>query len=279
MKPALRLALLTLTFASPIALLAQDDDGGMGSGAEIIVTASKMVSRAPPVTTLLPYLDKAPAVGLRRQADGAVRVIEIQSDSRDADVRKREVTAMLMSALDLARREGLTLVTGQFEIKEVTRENWRDLFPALASLDDAGQLEDEDDDDYDDDEDENGKVPPGYEDDGQTTLIRLKVRVSLTGSLDQALARINAFAKKVPATGRSVIAQKGRLALTLKAPEQYRDEIQRRIAAAAKHAQEFYGPDYGVSVTGLDREIAWQQVSNTELFLYIPYAFTISRVK
>lgn len=278
MKSTLRLALLALALAAPPALLAQDDGGDPLGGAEIIVTGSMITPRTPPVTTMLPYLDRRPLVGLRRQADGAVRVIEIQSDSRDADLRKREVTAMLMAALDLAKREGLTLVTGQYEIREVTRENWRDLFPALAGKADASQLEDEDDDDnYDDDE--NGKVPPGFEDDGETTVIRLKVRTALTGSIDDALMRISAFANKVPATGRSVIAQKGRLALTLKNPEQYRDEIYRRIAAAAKHAQDFYGPDYGVSVTGLDREIAWEQVSNTELFLYIPYTFTISRVK
>jgi len=30
-------------------------------------------------------------------------------------------------------------------------------------------------------------------------------------------------------------------------------------------------------VTGLDREIAWAQVSNTEVFLYIPYSFTVSK--
>ena len=34
---------------------------------------------------------------------------------------------------------------------------------------------------------------------------------------------------------------------------------------------------YGVEVTGLDRAIAWAQVSNTEVFLYIPYAFAVRK--
>lgn len=276
MKPFVRLAILSLALITPPMLLAQDDGGDSGGGAEIIVTGS-MISRpqSGPVTHL-PYLDRRPLVGLKRQADGAVRHIEIQSDSRSADLRKREVEAMLLAALDLAKREGLSLVTGQLEVKEVTRENWRDLFPALAS---KADLDDSDDEDYndDEDEDESGRVKPGFEDNGSTTLIRLMVRTRLSGSIDDAHRRITAFVRKVPTTGRSVIAQQGRLALTLVNPEQYRDEIYRRIADAAKHASTFYGADYTVTVTGLDRQIAWQQVSNTEVVLYIPYSFTVAK--
>jgi hypothetical protein len=56
-------------------------------------------------------------------------------------------------------------------------------------------------------------------------------------------------------------------------PEQYRDEIYRLISTGARHAQSFYGADYNVTVSDLDKGIAWQQVSNTEVFLYIPYDF------
>ena len=67
------------------------------------------------------------------------------------------------------------------------------------------------------------------------------------------------------------------MALTIINPEQYRDEIYRRIAGSAQHASTFYGTDYKVSVTGLDREIAWAQVSNTEVFLYIPDGFVVGK--
>jgi hypothetical protein len=49
------------------------------------------------------------------------------------------------------------------------------------------------------------------------------------------------------------------------------------IAAGVQRAVGPYGTDYGASITGLDREIAWAQVSNTEVFLYIPYSFTVSK--
>ncbi len=252
-------------FAGPA--LSQDD-GGDGSG-EIIVTGTRISGPTAGVV-----VERRPVIGLKRQADSAVRRIEIISDSREADMRQREVQAMLLAALDRAQREGMSLVTGQYEVVEVTRDNWRDAFPALAG---RPAMDDEDEDDDDDDEDEDDKPKPGFEDDDSTATVRLMVKTRLEGSIASAQQKITAFVKGVPATGRSQIQQKGRLALTIINPEQYRDEIYRLIAAGAKHAASFYGEDYSVSLTGLDRDIAWAQVSNTEIFLYIPYSFTVSK--
>jgi hypothetical protein len=164
----------------------------------------------------------------------------------------------------------MSLVTGHYEVVEVTRDNWRDAFPALAGR----PAEDEDDDD---DDDEDDKPEPGFEDDGSTATVRLLVKTRLEGSIAGAQQKITAFVKAVPATGRSQIAQKGGLALTIINPDQYRDEIYRLVAAGAKHAASFYGEDYSVTVTGLNRDVGWAQVSNTEIFLYIPYSFTVSK--
>ena len=274
MKNLARIAILSLGLAaSP--MLAQDDSGG-GGGGEIIVTASKRTDKLPSVMTQLPYLDKRPVTGLRRPADGAVRHIEIVSDSREAEMRRSEVQAMLFAALDRAKKDGLSLVTGELEVTEVTRDNWKVLFPGLAGQADLVAEDEDDSDDYDDDND-NGLVKPGFADTGSTATIRLLVKTKLTGTIADAQRRISAFVKAVPATGRSQITQSGPLALTIINPEQYRDEIYRRIAGAAKQATSFYGPEYGVKVTGLDREIAWAQVSNTEVFLYIPYGFTVAK--
>jgi hypothetical protein len=268
------LVLCALLAATP--MLAQDGEGGGGDG-EIIVTAQRMESKAPAKMTSLPYLERRPLVGLRRPADGVVRHIEITSDSLEQHVRRKEVEAMLLSALDRAKREGLSLVTGTLEVKEVTRENWRIVFPALAAgaLDD--EAEDEDDEDDDEDEEENGRVQPGFEDDGSTATVRLMVKTRLTGTIADAQKKISAFAKGVPTSGRAQIHQKGIMALTIINPEQYRDEIYSRIAKASQHAASFYGEGYKVEVAGLDREIAWAQVSNTEVFLYIPYSFVVSK--
>lgn len=273
MKLSFRTAIAACALLVSAPMLAQDGDG---SGEMIVVTGSRIRPAAPVKTTVLPYLDKRPVVGLRRPADGVVRPVEIVSDSLDEDVRRKEVEAMLLAAIDRAGRDGLSLVTGQLEVKEVTRQNWREVFPGLVAK--ATDDEDEDEDDYDDDDDdENGKVLPGFEDDGSTATIRLMVKTKLNGSIADAQRRITGFVKAVPVSGRSQMRQKGTLALTIVNPEQYRDEIYRRIAEASTHAGSFYGAGFKVEVTGLDREIAWAQVSDTDVFLYIPYAFIVAK--
>ena len=245
-------------FAAP--LLAQDD-GGMG---EVIVTAQRLSSNPISIGPQRP-----PVIGLKRLADSAVRNIEITSDSREEPMRKREVQATLLDAIDRAKADGFSLVTGQLELVEVTRANWQDQFPELAGKPKA----DEDDDDDDDDD----EAQMSYEDDGSSTVIRLKVKTKLDGSIGNAQQKIGGFVKSIRVTGRALINQKGGLALTIINPDQYRDEIYRRIATAAKHAVSFYGADYGVEVNGLDGDVAWQQVSNTEVFLYIGYSFKVAK--
>lgn len=237
---------------------------------EIIVTAMK---RSAAFGTPVAVVAGPPVIGLKRQADSAVRQIEIVSDSREADMRKREVQVMLLAAIGRARGAGLSLVVGQYEVTEVTVENWRDHFPALAGKPDT----DYEDDDYSDDDDEDAKPKPSFEDSGGTATARLMIKTRLEGSITSAQQKIAAFVKAVPPTGRSLIVQKGGLALTIVKPDQYRDEIYRRVSEGAKQAVSFYGPEYGVDVTGLDRAIAWTQVSNTEVFLYVPYSFSVTR--
>jgi hypothetical protein len=248
--------------ASP--LFAQDNEGG---GSEIIVTGSLRNSLS---GTPLSVVQQPPVIGLKRQADSAVRTIEIVSDSREEGLRKREVQAMLLDAIDRAKSSGFFLVTGQFELVEVTRANWQDQFPGLAGKADSV-------DEEDDDNDEDNQPQAAFEDDGSTATIRLKVKTKLDGSIGNAQQKISGFVKAVPKTGRSQIEQKGGLALTIINPEQYRDAIYRLIAEGAKHAVTFYGPDYGLDMTGLDKAIAWKQVSNTSVFLYIPYDFGIKK--
>lgn len=247
-------------------LWAQDDDSPVEN---IVVTANSLsgpVSRGA-------IADRRPVIGLKRKADSVVRTITIVSDSREEDMRKREVETMLLAALDMADREGLSLVTGVYEVTVVTKANWRDLFPGLVGK----GASDEDDEDEDEDDDDESTVAPGFVDNGNTATITLKVKTKLTGSIAEAQGRITRFVKKVPPNGRAQMAQQGQLALTIINPEQYRDEIYRRIAAGTKHAIEFYGPDFGAEITGLDREIKWEQANSSEVFLFIPYSFTVRK--
>ena len=38
----------------------------------------------------------------------------------------------------------------------------------------------------------------------------------------------------------------------------------------------YFGPAYGVEVTGLSRQVTWRQAGPLELMLYIPYQLSIT---
>lgn len=268
------LGLLALTLSASPAL-AQDGD------AENIVVTGSRISRP----GLLPVglAEPRPVIGIRRQADSALRNVEITSDSLDPGMRRREVRAMLLDAIDRSGKQGFSVVTGRFTVTEVTRANWQELFPDLARgsasdySDDDESWQNEDDEDGDEDYDADDQPKPFFEDDGSETTLRLMVKTRLSGTIDDAGRKIAAFVKSVPENGRAQMKQKGAMALTIIKPEQYRDEIYGLIAAGAQHAARFYGPEYGLEVTGLDNNVAWEQVSDTELFVYIRYDFTIKK--
>lgn len=275
-----RIAALLLALMVPTSpAVAQDGDG---FAENIVVTGSRIRS---PITAIgMP--EPRPVIGIRRQADSALRNVEITSDSLDDGMRRREVRAMLLDAIDRAGRQGFSIVTGRFTVTEVTRANWQQLFPDLArgsasdySDDDESWQEydedDEDDDDYYDDEDARPK--PFFEDDGSETILRLMIKTKLSGTIDEAERKIGAFVKSVPENGRAQMKQKGTMSLTIIKPEQYRDELYGLIADGAKHATTFYGDSYGLQVTGLDGKVEWEQVSDTDLFVFIRYRFTVEK--
>lgn len=225
-------SLMLIAFAAPTIAFAQASEG------EIIVTAQRSSDEY--------YSDGQPVIGLRRQADSAVQSVSINSDSRDETTRKREIHTMLLSAIDRASAAGVQLVTGNFELVQVTRNNYLDLDFKAGSRPD-------------------------------TSKIDLMVKSKLAGSTGTAQKRIDDFIRAVPVNGRALIDKRGDLTLTIINPDQYRDQVVKLVAEGALHNAGFFGPDYGVEVSGIGEELEWSQVSNTEVFLYVPYRFIIKR--
>lgn len=203
---------------------------------EVVVTAQR--------TSQGFYQQNRPVVGLRRQADSAVMSIQISSDSRDEAERKREIQAVLAAALDRAPGAGVELVTGNFELVPVTRASAKDLAYSGAGRPD-------------------------------TSRVVLMVKAKLAGSTLAAQQRIDAFVKSVPRSGRGLLEPWGGLSLTIVNPDQYRDAIVKLVAEHANRYAAMFGPDYRVTVSGIDGEVNWSQVSGTEVFLYIPYKYSI----
>lgn len=188
--------------------------------------------------------DEQTVVGLRRPADSAIQPVKFTSDSRDEAIRKREIHAMIEAAIRRAEGAGVELVTGEFELTKVTAATYRDLIFSGGGRPD-------------------------------TSEISVFVKAKLAGSVGSAQSRIDNFIKSVPAEGRALMERRGGITLTIINPDQYRPEIVKLVAAEALKNAGAFGPDYGVEVQGLNEQLIWAQASATEVFLYIPYRFTV----
>ncbi len=223
------LAALAVISSIPAAM-AQEELG------EIIVTAQRASGNY--------FSDEQTVIGLRRPADSALQSVMITSDSRDEAVRKREIHAMMESALKRSAAANVAVVTGDFELQEITLGNYKDL-------------------------------PFNRGNRADTSTISFYIKSKLAGSTGSAQGRIDSFIKDVPPSGRSLLEKQGDLTLTIVNPDQYRDQIIKLIAAESIKYAGFFGLDYGVDIGGLNEQLSWAQASGTEVFLYIPYRFNI----
>jgi hypothetical protein len=188
--------------------------------------------------------ENRPVIGLRRQADSAVRTISFSSDSRDEATRKKEIHTMLAAAMDKAAAAGVELVVGNFELTPVTKANYQEM-----PLNWAGRPD--------------------------TSKVDVMVKVKLAGSTVAAGTRIDGYVKGLSRNGRGAIDQGGGLTLTIVDPDQYRDDIVKLVAEDARSRAAIFGGDYAVQVSGIDGQVFWSQVSGTDVFLYIPYRYTV----
>jgi hypothetical protein len=192
-----------------------------------------------------PYaLNERPVIGLRRTADAAVMTLYIASDTREAGPRIAEIHAVLLAAIDKAAAAGLEVVSSGTPLQRVTRANYKDQ-PLLG----AGRVD--------------------------TNQVQVLVKAPLQGSASATQARLAAFIASLKGSGRATVATSGGIALTIVNPDQYRDAIVAAVAADAKKMASAFGPDFTFSLTGIDGQVAWSQVSDSEVFLYIQYRYSI----
>ncbi len=237
--PLLRLALGLAAFASPAA--AQN----IGES-EIVVTGSR-ISR-PGFGQVAIDTERPPAIGLKRLADFAIQQVTITGDTRDEQKRRDEIFAMVKKAIELAgKRGGIELATGQLVIEPLTLANYRN-------------LEIEEDDEREDVE--------------QVSFL-VKTRLAAGMDAKAALERIEAFVKAVPAVGRAEMEKDGDLTLSVVGPDKYRSAIVDLVAADAKAMAVRLGPAYAVHADGLDRPVEWSRASLTEVYLYVPYSYSV----
>jgi hypothetical protein len=203
---------------------------------EVLVTANRNEA---------PFWQKErPVVGLRRQADGMVMNLTITSDTRDADTRKREIHTALLAAMDRAAAAGFQLVSGSAQLERVTKQNYVDL-----PLNPAGRID--------------------------TSRVDLLVKGKLEGSAAAMKDRLKAFIGSLKGNGRATVETSEGTSLSINNPDQYRDQIIAMIAENLRHSAAIFGPNFTFNISGIDGQVMWSQASPTEVFLYIPYRYTI----
>lgn len=227
---------LALTLASLTAPAVLAQQATAPAVGEVMVTASR---------GSIPYAGQdRPVAGLRRTADSAVMSLVIVSDTREAATRTQEIYTVLLAAMDKAAGSGFELVYGGTPIFPVTRANYQDL-PLLG----AGRVD--------------------------TSQLQLLVKAKLSGSAAATQAKLKAFIDSLKGSGRATVSTGGGISLTVIDPDQYRSQIVALVAADAKATTALFGPEFTFSVTGIDGQVVWAQVSSSEVFLYIPYRYAI----
>lgn len=208
-------------------------------GEEVVVTASRRDADG--------YDERIPAVGLKRVADFAVQEVVVSGDTRDGPRRRDEIYALVRSAIQLADRSGgIQLATGDMVVEPLTLENHRNL-----PLSNDGRP------------------------DSDRTVFLIKTRLSGSVDAKSALDRISAFIKAIPPIGRAEVKGRGDLTLSVVSPDQYRGAIIDLVAADARATAARLGEDYAVEARGLDRPVEWSRASLTEVFLYVPYSYSV----
>jgi hypothetical protein len=221
---------------SAIPLFAQAPVSTVGSQ-EVIVTGMRR--------EMDNYDAQAPAVGLRKVADFAIQPVVVTGDTRDPDTRHEEMYQTIRRAIELAGASGVQLAFGDVVVEPLTLANYRNLTLQKDDRPDSNKVE-------------------------------LLVKAPLSGAdVREATSRIDRFLKAIKPDGRALIEPTGDMTLSVVAPDQYRSEIGKIVAADAATMAAKFGPDYAVEVRGLNRPVEWSRASLTEVFLYIPYDLVI----
>lgn len=188
-----------------------------------------------------------PAVSLTKPGDYLLQTIVLSNDSRDAEMRKREIHETISKLISSAGSRYVVFHVDEYRIA-LNRDNYR------------VDLEEDD------------KRP-------DTDLVSLQIRVGIGGDPAKAeaiIAEMRRFIRGAEKAGRTEIDIKGDTALVMNKPERFRYELIDAIAKDSKRLMDAMALDCKVEIDGLNGRVQWERASAAELLLYIPYRMTIA---
>lgn len=228
-------ALATAGFAAP----------AFAESEEIIVTASRYVDRYESASI--------PAVSITRRADAVVMRVMVESDTRDAPTRRREIEQALS---DIQRSANATVSVALLDDGPEGDAGETRLRPFSVAK--AMQL-----------------VGGGSRPDTSRVAILLRTPIGPRDTEDEVEARLNGFVNAVSRPGRVTLSGYD-ADLTLTDPGQYRAEVIAAIMADGRKALALAGEDHGLRIEGLENRIAWRRSGDLNLLLFVPHKMSIT---
>lgn len=222
--------------------LGVSDTAVMAQAAEEIVVTGSRITRYESETV--------PAVHLRRNADFIVVNAYIESDSRNAKLRRDEVNKTLRS-LQKAASQAADIELGLSKSFETADQEIEYVVP--FELDEVS-------------------ISNGYRQD--TSRVSFIIKTPITDNdtdPDVLYERIEAFMDSVKVTGRAEVTDSDGPNLSLVNIAQYRKPLLEAIAADNAQLRAIFGEGYDVSIDGLHEPIRWRVVGPLQVAVYFPY--------
>jgi hypothetical protein len=183
-----------------------------------------------------------------KTADFLVQNVRVVNDSRDSELRHKEVFESIEALMkQAARSDGIELSYGQGFLRPIDLHD--DEFVLTEDYDRT-----------------------------DTSYVDIYVKVRFDRDKD-AKAQINALRKFImdaENVGRTEIDMEGDIGLSIVRPERYRYEIIAGIAEESRKLMEAMGGNCAVSVDGLEGRVQWERSSLSELTLFIPYTVSVT---
>lgn len=228
----IRTILLPLVAAAALATSAYAQDA---EGEEIVVTGARLQRYE---------MLQIPAVSMTRRADAVLVDATVWSDSRDPELRRREIRATLE---DMARRARASEVTMALRQDDALRPFTVDLAMRLL----------------------------GYGGRADSSQVVVQLRTATRGgddTLDAARERFNRFIDSISANGRAVVDfEEDELQLTVVDLPQYRAPLLAAIVEDGRRIAASMGEEYRPELSGLEGPVAFRRSGDLDLTLFIAY--------
>ncbi len=200
------------------------------------------------VTGIRASADEMPGVTLKRLGDFLLLEVELESDSREAKERQKEIYSTIKNAISLAEKDKnikLSLVR-ENSVVPLTMDN-HEVDLATGSRPD-------------------------------TSVVTIQVKSPIpkdTVDPGKLILKLRKFTQSVSVVGRVHIDVTEETSVSIVNPAQYRSEILKLVTTEIETVTSSLGDDYRVILMGVDKPIKWNAAGPLHLRLFIPYTYAV----